>query len=211
MPELYRLADNTHVNTQAEAKHSGQPWEKVDVPTKRHDLLAYLNEIVANVRGATSPQPAADVPLEPEETASPPQPVPVAPTIDAAAEKRRLVEELASLSVEEIEDKIMEAKPNDMARYLLCSIGRLGELGRTGWEYVQAHRHFTRDAEQSQQKVKPERRYLPAFNERGLRYLCLMLLEDMNGSAKVDDTHAVGAASSHGRVDNGEHQEAAAS
>jgi hypothetical protein len=182
MPELYRLADHTHVNTQADAKHSGQAWEKVDVPTTRKELLSYLNEIAASCRGGiSSDTPPAAEPQEPEtaevEYSQTHTPAP-APTIDHAAEKRRLVAEMASLSREEIVDRIFEAKPNDMAHYLLASVGRLGELGRDGWEHVQAHRHFCRDAERNQMKEK--RPYAAAFDEKGLRYLCLMMIDDLN-------------------------------
>jgi hypothetical protein len=97
MPELYRLADNTHVNTQVEAKHSGQDFEKVDVPTTRKELLAYLNEIVTSSRGG-SPQspPAADEEVvETPELAPDPAPklAPPPPNLPAAAITLTAVEE----------------------------------------------------------------------------------------------------------------------
>lgn len=200
MPELYRLADHTHVNTQVEAKHSGQDWEKIDVPTTRKELLAYLNEIAGLCRsGFSSDTPPAADPREPvpsrEEqldegydlSGEPPAPAPPPPPPPVGVEeKRRLASELQGMQRDAIVDRIFDAKPNDMAHYLIAAIGRLGELGRDGWEYVQAHRHFCKDGERNEAKQK--RPYGAAFDERGLRYLALMQIEDLNGhSAKVDD------------------------
>jgi hypothetical protein len=177
---------NRFRRTETETKKERLKYEVVEFETDKDSLIerfnAYEERIEAlenQLRGATSPQPAADEPLEPAPTVSPPQPVPVAPPAEDPALKRQLAQQFRQMETDEIVDRIFAAKPNDMAHFLLASVGRLGELGREGWEYVQAHRNFTRDCERNQAKEK--RPYAAAFDEKGLRYLCLMLIEDMNG------------------------------
>jgi hypothetical protein len=181
VPELYRLADQTHVNTQADAKHSGQPWEKVEVPTKRHELLAYLNEIVSSVRGGISSDtpPAADT-QEPEiaevESSQTHTPAPAPPP--PPAPPARILER------EEIEDRILESTGATFGAYLACAIGRLGELGREGWSQFSSFRHFCQDAERSQARDKHKR--LATFEERGLRYLALMQVRDLDNGGPLE-------------------------
>lgn len=180
MPELYRLADQTHVNTQSEAKHSGQPWEKIEVPTKRHELLAYLNEIVSSVRGGiSSDTPPAAEPQEPEvaevDYSQTRAPAPAPPPPPPAAR---------DLTREEVEDKILESSGAAFGAFLGCALGRLGELGREGWSQFSAFRHFLQDAERSQAKDKHKR--LATFEERGLRYVALMQVRDLDNGGPLE-------------------------
>jgi hypothetical protein len=155
----------------AAADHGGS-FREEDVPATKAGLIPFLNEIerqayergkaqaeAGSLAGHDSPPPA---PIE----APKPAPAPVAPPSPI------------DLTVDAIEEAILESKGAPFGRFLSAAIGRLGALGRDGWAEFQAFRNFTRDAERSVGRDK--RPYLPAYDERGLRLLALAQIANLD-------------------------------
>jgi hypothetical protein len=88
---------------------------------------------------------------------------------------------LQNMRVDEIENKILEAKGAPFGRYLTAAISRLGELGQEGWAQVQAFRDFGRGGPAEGPAVgdKKTRVRLYEAEERGLRYLALALIAEL--------------------------------
>jgi hypothetical protein len=173
--------------TEGEVKKAKQHYEVLEIETDKDSLIdrfnAYEERIEAlqqQIDGGGLPSPPAAVEQEaPSEAAPQPQVAPPATRTDEAEMKRRLAQSLRSMEREAIEDAILESKGAAFGAYLACSIARLGELGRDGWTEFAAFRNFCRDGERSQAKDKFK--HLSTFDERGLRYLALMQVKDLDG------------------------------
>ncbi len=48
--KMYKTHSGLFLRTQDEAKGSGEEYEKVDIPTDSHGLVAYLNDLTAEIR-----------------------------------------------------------------------------------------------------------------------------------------------------------------
>ena len=181
--------------TETEVKKEKLAYEVVEFETDKDSLIdrfnAYEEQIEAlkaQLSGGAQPAVEAEArgsELATEGSTPSPLPSPTPPKTDEAELRRRLAQQIRGMEIEEIEDKILEAKPNAMASYLSCAISRLGELGREGWEHFQSQRAFF-DAEASQRTSKFK--HISMYSERGLRYLALMQVEDLN--AKVEKADA---------------------
>jgi hypothetical protein len=166
--------------TETEVKKEKLAYEVVEFETDKDSLIDRFNAyeerieaLEAQIRGEASPEAAAPLEEAPEPSVSPPPPPVVAPAPPAR-----------NLEREEIEDKILESTGAAFGAYLSCAISRLGELGREGWSQFAAFRHFCRDAERSQAKVK--HKHIATFDERGLRYLALMQVRDLDNGAPLE-------------------------
>jgi hypothetical protein len=180
---------NRFRRTETEVKKERLKYEVVEFETDKDSLIDRFNRYEERIEelqrqldgGAPAIPHIHDDEAQIEEIPAP-APAPAAPKTDEQEMRRRLAESLRGMEVEAIEDKILEAKPNHMARYLSCAISRLGELGREGWEHFHAQRAFG-DAEASQRNSKFK--HLSMYSERGLRYMALMQVADLNGKAET--------------------------
>ncbi len=178
----FYMAAGRLVGTQAEAKDLDRNFEQHDVPTDKDGLMAYVNDLLERIdqaSGGAQPEGAVVTPeLEPASAPELAPPPPRAPQPDEADTRRKLALALRGMEADAVEEKILEAKGPVFGRFMSAAIGRLGELGRDGFDAYNATRAHGGDAEASV-GVKRSARWIPGSDERGLRYLTILLAADL--------------------------------
>jgi hypothetical protein len=109
-----------YVGTQAEAKASGHPWEAVDVPTDKPNLISYLNELLL----ITHADAVLSVVAQPVK-----QPL-------AQQTIHEFVPPPARSGPSELVEKITESTGTEFGSYFVASIERLAELRNNGWNDI---------------------------------------------------------------------------
>jgi len=186
----FYMAAGRLVGTQADAKKADPKFVEHDVPTIKEELMGYVNNLLEEIDRAKlpatviegEPTTAAQAPAAGVET--PAEAPPPRTPLDEAEAKRKMVAMLQSMRVEEIEDKIMESKGSAFARYLLAGIARLGELGAVGWRDFQAQRQVCGEKEADMTGKKGKNLRIAHSDERGLRYLALAQVADLDKAAE---------------------------
>jgi hypothetical protein len=148
---FYRKPDGSWHGTQADA---GKDREQIDVPTDKPGLLAFLNEHLGSRSGTLSEECIQISDNVPERELVKTDEI-VALNPNNSSEVTTNPQKFA------VEDIILGSDPPEFARYLQCTLERLGELRSNGWSGL---RPLVSDNARSRTSI-----------ERGLGYLVLEL------------------------------------